>query len=180
MFGNKKTSEQTSPTPKETLFPSEDLNKEKAPEEKKKPRPLANPEAMPENLMKYEKPSSQAAEKKKEKATPVLISLANPEAMPGPKKVKGEKSAREIVKEKEEKKEDLFFEIFNRISENIKPSRDESLLGKLEEEETSLEPKTEETKSFQVKKYIVTRKSKKTSPEKASSSSDNPVFGNLK
>lgn len=138
-----------------------DLTSDTPANEKKRPRPLANPEAMPQSAWKYEKPSPKKEEPKREKIVPVLKSLADTEAMPGPKKVEGKHSPREKEEKKQAQKEDLFVEIFNRSvksSENPGQTGD-SLLGKASETEDEKSGK-DIAKKIGIQKFILKKKTK--------------------
>ncbi len=132
-------------------------SKDSLPEEKKRPRPLSNPEAMPQSIFKHEKPSPKKEEPKREKIIPVLKSLADTEAMPGPKKVEGKHSPQEKKEKKLEQKEDLFVEIFDRAAKMNAGKPEDSLLGKAEEKE---EPGEKNAAKLRIQKYILTRKKK--------------------
>lgn len=180
MFDEKNTPEND--FQKENVGHSEDLASKIA-EEKKRPRPLANPEAMPQTIFKYEKPSPKKEEPKRERIVPVLKSLADTEAMPGPKKVEGKHSPTERKEKKQAQKEDLFVEIFRRASEDGSEEKknEESLLGKAAEEEKETSD-SENPAKIQIQKFILNRKKKtdlppeETKPEEKESSQEDSAF----
>ncbi len=157
---------------KETMGHSEENSNDTPPKEKKRPRPLANQEALPQSIFQYEKTSPKKAEPKRERIVPVLKSLADTEAMPGPKKVEGKHSPEEKKEKKQAQKEDLFVEIFRRAvdqEENL-DEKEISLLGKASEAE---EEKEAASPKIQMERFILKRRKKETPDQKEDGVKDN-------
>ncbi len=169
MFGHEKTPPRDPFFPDEKKASSESVKSAPSSEEKRpKPRPLANPEAMPQNFMKYEKPSPKTEKIERERIVPVLKSLANTEAMPGPKRVEQriEQKKENLAEKKDVEKEDLFLKLFKEKEEKkAEQKKDfETVLGKIEPEEDDapeeieINPSVPDTpQKIEVKKYILKR-----------------------